>query len=123
MRILSAVLGLIGAITIALRAFYIRSVLSDPMNAGVRSYERATGGDTSSFDMLEMYSILLLILAALGAFASILMLLRVGSPKALALLILIAGGILLLNAESAPYAIPMVFAGLLAFFVRKKKPV
>ena len=54
MRIVSAILGFIGAIALMLRGFYIRSILDDPMNAGVQSFNRAAGGDTSAYDMLNM---------------------------------------------------------------------
>jgi len=84
-----------------------------------RSFLRATGEDTSTLDMFEMLSIAFLIAAALGALSAILMLLKVGSPKALALLMLLAGLISLVNKESAPFAIPLVVAGLLGFFVKK----
>lgn len=120
MRITASVLGIIGAITMALRGFYMRSILNDPMTSGVRAYERATGGDTSAYDMFEVYSMMLLLLAALGAVGSILLLLRIGPPKALALLMLIAGAVPMLNLENAPYALPLALAGLLAFFARKK---
>lgn len=119
-RVISSVLGLIGALVLALRGFYMRSVLNDPMAAGVRAYERATGGDTSAYDMIDIYSTMLLILAALGALGGLLLLLRVGSPKALAILIVVAALIPFVNAESGPYAAPMLLAGVLAFFVRKK---
>lgn len=120
MRVIVSILGLVGAISLALRGFYMRSALSDPVNAGVQSFNRATGGDTSAYDMLNMFSLLFIIFAALGALASMLILLRVGPPKALALLMLISGLVPFINAESLPFGIPLVLAGLLAFFVRKK---
>ncbi|MAW79364.1 MAG: hypothetical protein CMI63_03945 [Parvularcula sp.] len=120
MRIVSAILGFIGAIALMLRGFYIRSILDDPMNAGVQSFNRAAGGDTSAYDMLNMFSLIFIIAAALGALASILLLLKAGSPRALAILMLLAGLVPFINAESLVFGVPLVLAGILALFVRKK---
>lgn len=119
-RVISSVLGLIGALSVALRGFFIRSQLNDPMAAASRSFGRAMGEDTSVYDTFEMLSIAFLIAATLGALAALLLLLRVGSPKALGLLMLLSGALPLINSESAPFGVPLLLAGILAFFVRKK---
>lgn len=119
MRMIASMLGFIGAIALALRAFYIRSQLNDPMATAARSFNRALGEDTSTYDMFEMLSIAFLIAAALGGVAALLLLLRVGSAKALALLLLLSGAIPLINSESLPFGIPLLLAGFLALFVRK----
>ncbi len=130
MRVISSVFGLIGALAIALRGFFIRSEINDPTVQWARNYDRyleqsfgqESGGDgvASTIAMFEMLSIAFLIVAALGALASILLLLKVGSPRALALLLLLAGLVPFVNMESALFGAPLLLAGFLALFVRKK---
>lgn len=129
MRIISSVLGLIGSLAVALRGFLIRSEINDPNVQWAQNYDRYledslgqnSGGDSlsSTIAMFEMLSITFLIVAALGALASILLLLKVGSPRALAILMLLAGLVPFINAESLIFGVPLVLAGILALFVRK----
>jgi len=120
MRVIAAIIGIIGAVLTALRGFNIRAQLNDPTTSGLYAYARASGGDTSAYDMMSVISMVLIAGAVLGAIASLLLLIKVGSPKALAALLILAGLMPFINMESALFGVPMLFAGLLGFFVKKK---
>ena len=131
MRIASFILGLLGAAGALLLGIKWHGDMSSPEAAAAMklaealSKEGGAGLGSLGSEMvgLQRATYALLACGALGLIASFLVLLRKGPKIALAVVLVVCGGLPLVFATKAIGGVLMVLAGLFAFFVKPKTAV
>ncbi len=125
MRSIVGVLGILGAAAGAAQSMNWRADLNSAEAQAARAMAEmmsAFGGEGAELAaQLQQYqtaSIVLLIAAIAGATASVLILVKQGSPKALGGVLIAAGILPIFFLGSALFGLPMTIAGLMALFLK-----
>jgi len=121
-------MGIFGAIAGAGLGLKWQSDLNDPMVAMSRAMIEGMGafGDAQSGQMaqqisqMETAASMLLLAAAVGGVSSVLLMIKQGPPKALGILLIIAGVFPMIFSPNAIFGLPMTLAGLMALFLKQK---